>query len=223
MTFSWTISPRVSLYSLFLCALGFQNRRVLRFRGRRRRSQATGRAGVTSEEETLTTRCRPRARRDGSERRRPFTHLFPPSSDTLLPNCVVLPPYTPCLARFCTSRPQRTAYPPAGHRPGREARARESLPKRDSTRSLTRRCGSARAAKDAGVLIRARRDGPRRSFCRALRRAAGLKSRVPNANQGGLGSRPGAPGGEPVRSCGISKGTLLVKIGRRSGENWSLR
>ena len=112
--------------------------------------------------------------------------------------------------------PTHGVSPPAGHRPGREARARESLPKRDSTRSLTRRCGSARAAKDAGVLIRARRDGPRRSFCRAPRRAAGLKSRVPNANQGGLGSRPGAPGGEPVRSCGISKGTLLVKIGRRS-------
>ena len=186
MTFSWTISPKVSLYSLFL-PLGFQNRRVLRFQGRRRRSRATGRAGVTSER-NLTTRCRPRARRDGSERRRPFTHLFPPSSDTLLPNCVVLPPNTPCLARFCTSRPQRTAYPPAGHRT-RGASAR--VPPEARLHAL------AHSAMRLGARGEGRRGPDTRVATSRADRSPSPTTRggpeEPSAQRkSGLGSRPGA-------------------------------
>jgi hypothetical protein len=171
VTLSWIISSSVSLYSFFLCALGFHWRRVLIRSTRRvahgaearrggersgpggwgvaerrprvgdRPAEAREREGV-GETKTLTTNERriggasPSRANAGDTRwkgaRPRAAHLFPPSSETLFPNCVDFPPNRPSLARFCTSRPHLipAATPPLVDMTMRRARRRASPPNR---------------------------------------------------------------------------------------------
>lgn len=168
VTLSWIISSSVSLYSFFLCALGFHWRRVLirsTRRGEARRggersgpgvwgvaerrprvgdrpAEARAREGVgekknPNNERGNASEGRPPSRANagdaGWKGARPrAAHLFPPSSETLFPNCVDFPPNRPSLARFCTSRPHLipAATPPLVDMTMRRARRRASPPNR---------------------------------------------------------------------------------------------